>query len=55
MSSSTFIQIVDKQDVWLIKDVEAYNFTFTDGSGYISPLILQKVADKFKFTKVSAI
>jgi RNA-dependent RNA polymerase len=61
MSSSTHIcelrphEFGKSNEFEQIKDIVNADFTFTDGSGYASEEIMQRVADAFDFNRVSAI
>jgi hypothetical protein len=55
MSSSTFITTLSKDQYKVINDVAFNGYEFSDGCGYISSGILQKVCDKFEVYKASAI
>ena len=59
MSSSTYIHTIPKDEednyVGMIHDVERSTHVFSDGCGYISEWLMQKVAERFKVYKASAI
>ena len=55
MSTTTHIQDFGDGEFVEIQDVEANGHVFSDGSGYISPEIMQKIAARFQFAHVSAI
>lgn len=59
MSSSTYIYEIPKKEedqfVEMIHDVERSTHVFSDGCGYISEWLMEKVAERFKVFKASAI
>lgn len=57
MSSSTKICELKENEFKMIEDVrdKAKEFVFSDGCGFASPEIMNKVAKIFEFSQVSAI
>jgi hypothetical protein len=55
MSSSTPICTVSDEEFIVIKDISESGFEFSDGCGYASQEIMEKVAQKFDLHQTSAI
>ena len=53
-STSRFICNMLPDQVNSIEDIQRNGFTFTDGVGYISPLLSLEAAQQFRFSQVSA-
>lgn len=55
MSTTTHIQDFTDDEFVEIRDVERHGLAFSDGSGFISPEVMLKIAHQFDFAQVSAI